>query len=144
MQQRGVSYEKHSHEIAFTSQALAQEENVSGWMVAKPVVVKGTHGFAMCVLPAPARLDLKRAAGALNESHVRLASESELQQLFPDCELGAEPPVGVMFQMTTIVDPQLRQEDYVVMQAGKHTESLTVRRSDWETVCNAHVAPLAI
>ena len=53
LQQRGVGYEKHTHLLTYTAQELANAEHVSGYMVAKPVVVKGAAGYTMCVLAAP-------------------------------------------------------------------------------------------
>ena len=144
LRERGVGYEKHTHSTTYTAQGLAHAEHVSGYMVAKPVIVKGKSGFAMCVLPAPKQLDLQRAAKVLHESQVRLASESEMAELFPECELGAEPPVGALFDMKTIMDPQLRDDDFLVMQAGSHRESIQMRRRDWEAVCRPDVAPIAV
>jgi Ala-tRNA(Pro) deacylase len=142
LQDHGVGYEKHVHPRTYTAQGLAHAEHVSGYMVAKPVIVKGASGFAMCVLPAPKQLDLQRVTEALSEE-VRLASESEMSALFPDCELGAEPPVGAMFDMKTVMDSRLKQDEALVMQAGTHTEAIRMRRADWERLCNPVVAPIA-
>ena len=142
LQDHGIGYEKHTHPRTYTAQGLAHAEHVSGYMVAKPVIVKGASGYAMCVLPAPKQLDLSRAAEALNEE-VRLASESEMATLFPDCDLGAQPPVGALFDMKTIMDARLKEDESLVMQAGTHTEAIKMRRADWERVCNPIVAPIA-
>ena len=143
LQERGVGYEKHTHTTTYTAQGLAHAEHVSGYMVAKPVVVKGASGFAMFVLPAPKQLDLRRAAEILKEKNVRLATESEMADLFPDCELGAEPPVGALFDMKTVMDARLREDEFVVMQAGTHTEAVKLRRADYERLCTPTVAPIA-
>ena len=143
LQEQGVGYEKHEHALAYTSQSLANVEHVSGYLVAKPVVVKGSAGFAMCVLAAPKHVDLGRVARALREREVRLADEAEMASLFPDCELGAEPPVGAMFGLKTVMDEQLLDDDFLVMQAGTHTESIRVSREDWQRVCQPIVAPIA-
>jgi len=143
LRERGVEYETHTHETTYTAQRLADAEHVSGYMVAKPVVVKSKGGFVMCVLPAPKRLDLKRVAEALADPDVQLATESEMAEIFTECELGAEPPVGVLFGLKTIMDEQLKADDYLVMQAGKHTEAIKIRRADWESLCNPVVAPIA-
>ena len=142
LQDQGVDYEKHHHATTYTAQGLAHAEHVSGYMIAKPVIVKGDSGFSMCVLPAPKQLDLQRAAEVLHEE-VRLATESEMAKLFPDCELGAEPPVGVLFDMKTIMDLQLKDDEYLVMQANSHTEAIKMRRADWERLCNPQVASIA-
>lgn len=143
LQERGIGYEKHTHTVTYTAQALAGAEHVSGYMVAKPVVVKGAGGFAMCVLAAPQHVDLKRAADALGEPEVRLATEAEMAELFSGCELGAEPPIGAMFNMTTVMDTQLKRDEHLVMQAGTHTAAIKLRREDWESVCAPVVAPIA-
>jgi Ala-tRNA(Pro) deacylase len=142
LQDHGIGYEKHTHPRTYTAQGLAHAEHISGYMVAKPVIVKGASGYAMCVLPAPKQLDLRRAAEVLNEE-VRLASESEMGTLFPDCDLGAEPPLGALFEMKTVMDARLKEGESLVMQAGTHTEAIKMRRADWERACAPIVAPIA-
>lgn len=144
LQQKGINYEKHVHSTAYTSQGLAHAEHVSGYMVPKPVIVKGDAGFTMCVVPAPAYLDLKRVAEVLHEPQVELASESDMVKLFPDCELGAEPPIGPLFGMQTIIDKKLEDDEFVIVQAGSHTESVRMRREDWERLCEPLVASITL
>ena len=143
LQTRNVKYEKHAHTPAFTSQALAQAEHVSGYEVAKPVVVKTAVGFTMCVLPAPLRLNMDLVSDLLHDPHARLATETEMKELFDDCELGAEPPIGDLYGMNTIMDESLRDDDHIVIQAGKHTEAIRLRREDWEALCRPTVAAIA-
>lgn len=143
LRERGVHFEKHTHPAAFTAQRLAQVEHVSGYAVAKPVVVKSESGYAMCVVPAARRLDLRQVANVLHDPTTRLATEQEMAQLFPDCELGAEPPVGALFGMKTIADRGLVDDEYLEMQAGTHYESVRVRRDDWEKLCQPTVAAIA-
>ncbi len=144
LQQRGIGYEKHRHKTTYTSQGLAAEEHVSGYEVAKPVVVRSGQTFTMCVLPACCHLDLDVVAEVLGEPEVHLATEAEIGQVFPDCELGAEPPIGVMFGLQTIMDERLRQDEFLTMQAGTHTEAIKVRRTDWEKLCQPKVARIAL
>ncbi len=142
LEEQGIHYEKHAHPTAYTAQRLADAEHVTGYMVAKPVIVKAESGFTMCVLPAPKHLDLRRVADALHEHEVQLASEAEMAELFPDCELGAEPPVGSMFHLTTVMDPMLEDDEFLIMQAGTHREAIKMRRDDWEALCDPIVAPI--
>ena len=96
------------------------------------------------MLSAPKHLDLQRVAGLLGESEVRLATEAEMAELFEDCDLGAEPPIGSLFGMKTIMDEALLDDEFLVMQAGTHTESIQMRRADWERLCDPDVAPIAL
>jgi prolyl-tRNA editing enzyme YbaK/EbsC (Cys-tRNA(Pro) deacylase) len=41
------------------------------------------------------------------------------------------------------MDPALKKDAYLVMQAGTHTESVKMRREDWERICSPVVAPIA-
>ncbi|NOT02007.1 MAG: YbaK/EbsC family protein [Phycisphaerales bacterium] len=144
LKERGVAFEKTGHRATYTSQTMAQAEHVTGYMVAKPVIVKGDTGYAMCVVAAPDHVDLKQVGKVLKDAHVRLAGEKEMAGLFPDCELGAEPPVGAMFGMKTIMDTGLRLDEFLVMQAGSHTEAVRIRRDDWEKLCEPVVAPISL
>lgn len=143
LRDQGVHYETHQHPTAYTAQGLAHVEHVTGYKVAKPVIVKGRSGYAMCVLPAPKRIQLRRVADALHDPEVRLATEEEMAGLFPDCELGAEPPVGAMFGLRTLMDPTLKDDESLLMQAGSHRESIKMSRADWERVCSPLIAPIA-
>lgn len=136
LEERQIEFEKHMHPPAYTAQRLADVEHVSGYMVAKPVVVRGRTGYAICVLPAPKQLDMDRVAEILGDPEIRLANESEMAELFPDCELGAEPPVGSVYGIRTLMDTNLRDADFMVMQAGTHTETIKIKRSDWERLCD--------
>ena len=143
LQERGIGYEKHKHKLTYTAQRLAAKEHVSGYDVAKPAVVKSGDKFTMCVVSACLRLDLKRVADLLNEPEVRLATEAEMGELFPGCDLGAEPPVGSLFGIKTIADQRLCEHEYLTMQAGSHTEAIKLRREDWQKLAEPIVAPIA-
>ncbi|QDV90130.1 YbaK / prolyl-tRNA synthetases associated domain protein [Phycisphaerae bacterium RAS2] len=139
-----IPFEKKTHRTAFTSQELAAAEHIPGRFVAKPVLVKGDKGFAMCVIAACDRLDLARAAQALGEPRVELATEQEMRIVCPDCEIGAEPPIGRLFNLKTVMDERLSNDTYLVMQAGTHTEAVKLLREDWERVCNPIKARIAV
>lgn len=135
LEEKNIPYEKHTHTPAYTAQRLADVEHISGYLVAKPVVIRTRRGFAICVLPAPKQINLDRVAELIGDPTVRMATEAEMSDLFPDCELGAEPPVGTMFGMRTIMDSALQKDEFLIMQAGTHTEAIKTKRSDWERLC---------
>src|SRR5688572_11894726 len=134
LQEQGILFEKHQHAAATTAMQLAEVENVSAREVAKPMIVKGSRGFVMCVLPAPAELDLRRAAEALGDSNVRVATKEELAWVIRGCEPGGLPPIGTLFSLETITDTTLSNDEYLTMAAGSIHESIRLRRRDWERV----------
>ena len=82
---------------AYTAQDLAAKEHIPGQHVIKPVVVKADGRFLMCALPAPYRVDLGELRQQLGAEDISLADEDALKEIFNDCELGAEPPIGKMY-----------------------------------------------
>ena len=143
LKEQGVLFEKHQHAPATTAMQLAEAENVPAREVAKPMILKGSRGFVMCVLPASAELDLRRVAEVLGDSSVRLATKEELAWAIRGCELGALPPIGTLFNLETITDTSISSDEYLTMAAGSIHESIRLRRSDWERVARPTFAAIA-
>jgi len=136
----GVSYRVSHHSTAYTAQMLAEAEHVPGRKVIKPVVVQADGEFVMCALPACFRVDLGELKQQLQASDVRLADEQVLGELFPGCEVGAAPPIGRLFGMTTLMDESLIADDRVTFQAGTHQDSVTMTLADYRRVAMPEVA----
>ncbi|UCF34292.1 MAG: YbaK/EbsC family protein [Phycisphaerales bacterium] len=144
LRQEGVEFEVSHHPEAFTAQQLAAVEHVPGRNVAKPVIVQADGEYVVCVLPASRRLNLSAVGDALYADGVELTSEAKLAELFPDCELGAEPPIGVFFGLRTLVDYQLMADEYIVFQAGSHTRSVRMAWSDFERLTDPSYGAISI
>lgn len=140
----GVAFEEHEHPAAYTAQTMAAEEHVSGNMVAKPVVVRAGDTYVMCVVPASYKVDMKKVAKALKISKVRLADETEMAAIFPDVEIGAEPPFGNLYNLPTLVDEHLASGTEIVFQAGSHCQAIRLKYADYASLTSPAVADLAV
>jgi Ala-tRNA(Pro) deacylase len=127
----GVAYEVTEHKPAFTAQQVAAEEHEPGRYVAKPVIVKADDKCVMCVLPACCKIDLKTLKSQLGARSVELVEENEMGKLFPDCELGAEPPFGNLYDLPTVMDKALENDDHIMFQAGTHDKAVTMSMADY-------------
>ncbi len=143
LKDKKVKFTAMEHPPAYTSQEAAAEQHVSGNMVAKAVVVKVDKSYAMCVLPASLKLDMKKVAKALKAKRVSLADETEMANLFPDVEVGAEPPFGNLYELPTVVDEHLAADEEIVCRAGTHTRSIRVKYSDYASLVSPVVADLS-
>jgi Ala-tRNA(Pro) deacylase len=85
----------------------------------------------MTVLPASWQVDLHRLREVFHTHHVRLATEGEFKNLFPDCELGAMPPFGILYGLPVYVDHSLTEDESIVFQAGTHSEAIRMRYADF-------------
>ncbi|HEG44461.1 MAG TPA: YbaK/EbsC family protein [Phycisphaerales bacterium] len=127
-------YELSHHDAVFTAQEVAQEEHVHGMNVAKPVVIFADGQAYVCVLPACCLIDFETLKSVLWADDVRLANESELEGLFPDCDIGAQPPFGSFYGLPTIMDDRLESDDYIVSQSGTHEEAIKMDMAEYMRV----------
>jgi Ala-tRNA(Pro) deacylase len=139
---RNVETEEIPHDPAYTALSEAARAGAAPDEVAKTLVLNTKGGHALAVIPASERLDMALVHRALGDSHARLATEDELQRDFPDCELGAFPPLGSLLGAPTYVDPRVMEHDTVVFAAGSATSSLRARTADVFQGENPTVVPL--
>ena len=112
-----AKYAVSSHHTAYTAREVASVEHLPAREVAKVVVIFGDGQYHMLVLPANRLVDFQEVRHALGLSQARLATEEELGRLFPDCELGAAPPIGRLYDMPTIMDEISRSTRSAVISA---------------------------
>ena len=77
----------------------------------------------MIVLPADHQIDLEKVEKAIGNT-VSLSQEQEFKSRFPDCAIGAMPPFGNLYNLPTHVDKHLSEQDYILFEAGTHTEAI--------------------
>jgi Ala-tRNA(Pro) deacylase len=137
---RKIPYQIVNHSVAYTAQEAAESLHVPGNLFAKVVVVKAGERFVMLVLPSNWRVDLKHVADILECPHVRLATEEELADLFPDCEIGSMPPFGNLYGMSVYVDGLLTKDEEIFFDAGTHVGAIKLRYRDFVDLVHPQVA----
>ncbi len=119
-------YQWSVHSNVFTARTLASAEHVPSEQVVKPVLVKIDGEFVLCALPASYRVDLNRLRTETGAENADLADETDLRAVCSDCEVGAEPPIGWLFGLATLMDESLFADAKVTFQAGTHREAITM------------------
>lgn len=132
LDEQGAHYATLTHERTFTAHETAATAHISRDAFAKTVMVKIGGEMAMIVLPASARLDLTRLAQALDGRSVELAHEPEFESRFPDCELGAMPPFGHLYDVPVYADARLAEHPEIVFNAGSHTDLVRMPTAEFE------------
>jgi len=131
--QSRVEYELLPHREAFTAQEVAQSTHVRGRRVAKVVLVRAKRDqYLMAVVPASEHVDLELLAHVSGHKHLELATEGEILRVFPDCEPGAMPPFGNLYDLPIFLDACLAHEDTIIFQAGNHHEVVRMPFSQYE------------
>ncbi len=143
LNEKKVSYEILHHPEAFTAQTIAAAEHIKGRHHAKVVMVKSGGQHLMTVLPADSRVDLEKLEKVTGKP-AALESEAEFKDLFPDCAPGTMPPFGDLYGVPTYVDSKLTNEDYIVFEAGTHTDAIRLAYSDYERTAKPRVEEFAV
>ncbi len=63
--------------------------------------------------------------------HAKLATEYEMFDHLPDCEIGALPPFGSCYDMLTVADQSLADHEQIVFEGDSHEESIRMKYSDF-------------
>ena len=139
LEKSSAKYELSQPRPTFSAQQMAAEEHVPGMQVAKPVVVEVDGEYIMCVLPACCKVDLDVLRRQLGAENVELADETRMAKLFPDCALGAEPPFGSMYGLSTLLDDSLEADEEIVFQGGTHQQAIRMAMSEYKRLANPQI-----
>jgi Ala-tRNA(Pro) deacylase len=138
-----VKYTTITHSPAFTAQETAASAHVPGKELAKTVMVNIDGKMAMAVLPASYRLDLGFLKTVADANEVRLATEAEFKDLFPDCDVGAMPPFGNLYDMAVFVAEKLAEDEEIAFNACSHTELIKLSYEDYQRLVRPTVGRFA-
>lgn len=126
-----VKFEALRHKEAFTAQEVAAAQHVPGDEMAKVVIVKAGSKMGMLVLSATHKVDFKKVKQILGTGEVRLATENEFKNAFPDCEVGAMPPFGSFYNMPVLADRSLGKSKEIIFRAGSHKDTVRMKLEDY-------------
>lgn len=138
-----VKYVLISHSVAYTAQGIAALAHIPGKELAKTVMVKLDGQLAMAVLPASALVDLPSLKNAARSKTIELAGELEFRGKFPDCETGAMPPFGNLYDIPVYVDESLTRDIEIAFNAGSHRELVRMAYADFERLVKPTIARFA-
>ena len=132
LEEEQLDYDTMRHAEACTAREVATASRVPAREVAKAVVVRDSGGrYLMAVVPASCRLDLEALSRASGRRALTLATENEVMRLFPDCEPGALPPFGNLYDVPTFVDACLFEAPDVFFASGSRREVVGMRVPDY-------------
>ncbi len=140
----GISYEIVEHAASYTAADEARAAGQERSETAKTLVLIDHGEPRLAVVPAARRLDLARARHVLRaDRHLRLATEEEAAQAFPEYEVGALPPFAGG-RAPEIVDTRLLYLDRVLCAAGDHRHGVLLAPRDLVRMAEPRVADICV
>jgi len=138
-----IKYMVISHSVAYTAQGIAALVHLSGKKLAKTVILKIDGVLAMAVVPASLHVDLELIRQAAGARFVEVATEQEFRDAFPDCETGAMPPFGNLYDVPVYADDSLAQHQEITFNAGTHHELMRMHWGDMVRLVNPVITRLS-
>ena len=138
-----ICYAHTKHSLAFTALEVAFAEHMSPHKMAKTVVYGGAQGYGLAVLPADYLINMETLGRFLNDPSIRLATERELGELFPECELGAMPPFGNLFHLPVLLDTSAAEQEFIVFNAGTHRDVIHMHCGDFKRLVDPAIGQFA-
>lgn len=125
-----LDYETVDHPHTGSSLRAASAAHVPSDKVAKSVLLKDGEGYLLAVLSASRHVHLGKLHRVLNRQ-VGLATEADISDIFQDCDTGAVPPAGLLYDLDTIVDDTLLAQPDIYFEAGDHQRLIHMNRRDF-------------
>ncbi len=140
----GVKYTVLSHSLAYTALEVAQSVHIPGKEIAKTVIVWMDGKMAMVVLPGTSLINFTALREQTGSQNIELASESEFSSRFPECEVGAMPPFGNLFDMPVIASALLAEDEDIAFNAGSHHELVRMKYADYRDLVRPRIASFTL
>ncbi len=144
LDKNNIKYVSIRHSTAYTAQEIAASAHVKGRNMAKTVMVKVDGELAMAVLPAKYRVDLDRLKEGSGGGQVELATEQDFVGKFTDCEAGAMPPFGNLYDMRVYADETLKADKEIAFNAGSHSELIQLSYLDFEALVRPAITKFSV
>ena len=135
-----VEFEPRRHQRTDTAMAEARALQAAPERVGKTVVVHTPEGMVRVVIPASERLSLPKLRDSIGLDEIRFATEAELGAAYPAFELGAVPPFGGPGGERVVIDRRVAALEWVIVEAGSHSDSLRLATADLVRITDATVA----
>jgi Ala-tRNA(Pro) deacylase len=140
-----VPYVLHEHPLAYTASATAHAEGVSERTFAKVVGVGTADGSrVLAVVDAADHVDFVRLAAFLGTDWAALLTERMMEEILPDCEAGAVPPIPEIARVEVVADEAVRNDPQISFNAGSHRTAVRVDREAWERAAGIRYGSFAM
>jgi len=144
LDQHSIKYIGINHSPAYTARETAASTFVPRREFAKTIIIDMDGEKVMAVLSASRHVDLEALRKLAHANQVRLATEDEFRELFPDCEVGAMPPFGSLYDTRVFADAMVTEVDDLCFNAGSHEQIIRMDCSDFMKLERPVVGTFAI
>lgn len=137
LKRNNVKYRLVAHSRSRSSNDPAPSAQIPLHQLAKAVVLEDEQGYIVGVLPSNNQIEIEWVNEALGRQ-LKIASESELSNIFTDCDIHAVPALGNAYGVQLIWDDQLRHVSDIYIEAGDHEYLIQLRGEDFNALMSSN------
>lgn len=137
LERNNIEYRLLAHARTQSSAESALSAQIPLHQMAKAVVLEDEQGYIVGVLPSNNQIEIDWVNEALGRE-LGFASESELSDIFSDCDVGAVPALGDAYGLHLIWDDQLRHASDIYIEAGDHEHLVQLRGEDFNALMQSN------
>ncbi len=126
-----IKYISINHSPVYTARETAASTLVPRREFAKTIIVDLDGEKVMAVVSASRPVDVPALVRLSGAKSGHLATEDEFKALFPDCDVGAMPPFGTLYDMRVFMDEMVKEVDDVCFNAGSHAQIIRMECDDY-------------
>ena len=126
-----IDYEVVSHPYSERALDTAHVACVPVKNMAKAVILKDTEGYVMAIVPSINKLMLSWINTKMDR-RLNLVTEPQLRTLFPDCDTGAVPAMGIAYGLKTCWDDELNSVQDLYIEGGSHRDLVHLQREQFK------------
>ena len=127
-----IRYIVIAHSRAYTAQEIAASAHIKGKNLVKSVIVNADGKHYMVATNANQKINTDKLKNTLGAANVHLEHEDGFKDIFDDCEVGAMPPVGNLYNIPVLVDESLYKDAEIAFNGGNHTSVVKMSFADFE------------
>jgi len=143
LDKQGVDYEEIAHKTVYTAYDAAQTLKKELKDIAKNLLVKADNTYALVVVPADKRLDLKKIKKALGAKKISIPQEKVMVKILK-IKPGAMTSFGKLHKLETLVDKAMLNTKKAIFSAGSISDSVFMKVKDYIQMEEANLADIAM
>jgi Ala-tRNA(Pro) deacylase len=137
-----VAYSLILHAPTHSGQIAASFMHFPGKEVAKTVALCAGEKVLLAILPASYHINFDKLSAILGD-RVHLLEQQKCNGAFADCETGAIPPFGELYNLPVFLDEALAEDEKIILGAGTLSESVRMGSADFVQLAKPKICSFA-
>lgn len=127
-----IKYEPIEHRTVYTAYDKSQTLKVPEKIVGKTLILKTNGELTFALIPAHKNLDKNKFKKISKAKKVEFATERLIKNKIKGVKVGAIPPFGNLWKLTTFIDGSLINQPKIIISGGDYQWSIRIKSSDFK------------